>query len=188
MKYLLLISVLVLQSFCVYGKEMMVCDFESEKEIKSWDMELGCKMEISKENVTSGKSSAKVIFPANPKEYPAVSLTLKKLDKPNWKDFDYLVIEIFNPGTETVMAGYKIEDALSHVDDNSTEARTSRSTDSFALKPGKNTIEVEIAGMVTFDKKRSIKFEDLRLIAIGLATPAVDTILYIDNIHLKTEE
>jgi len=141
----------------------ILSDFEN---IKVWDIspERGFNLSISKEHVTEGTHSLKVVYPVD--EYP--SINTRRLEH-NWKECAYFSFDVFNPQDETL-------DFTVRLDDSSKK----RAQVDVPLKPGLNNVRIPISQI-----SARINTGDVSFVVLFLDNPRKRYTLYFDNMRLE---
>jgi len=170
-------------------KKLVLFDFEDDKEVKEIYKENGpgtatkeYPVERSSENATSGKSSLKVTFP---NEGDWAGLHFVKFAK-DWSAYDLLKFDVFNPTADVLVINASGADKDAGFTEESYFGQYNlRFNFSTPLRPGKNTIEVDLSGMTVESGERLINFKEMKRFAIFPANRPKDLVLYIDNIRLE---
>ena len=152
------------------NKELILCDFESEKDLAKWKTK-SARIEWSPEHASQGKHSGKMTF------FGGVQCTNVIMDDylegsrsiSNWSGFDQLKFDVYNPSSDSQRLILKIKD--------SNEKAWQRN---YYLEPNGNT-EVriyidELKG--SLDPSRIQQFNFFRW------EPANEAVLYLDNVRL----
>ncbi|MGA8185809.1 MAG: beta-galactosidase trimerization domain-containing protein, partial [Terriglobia bacterium] len=154
------------------GTTAVLDDFETAESLKRWDGQVT----LSREHAGHGLQSLKVtLFPK--------TLSTEKLSK-DWQGYDRLLLDIFNPESDTLMLGLGIYDELA--DDSTADSldEAFRVGRDLFLIPGMNHIEVELGGLQVSASTRRLALDKVRkftLTAGGLRRPVV---IYVDNLRL----
>jgi beta-galactosidase GanA len=146
-------------------------DFEGASSLASWRG----KVELSRTHSGHGRQSLKASL--SPQD---VSSDLLPKD---WRGYDRLLFDIFNPEVAPVYLGVRIYDQLA--DDDVAEARGEAflADRKLLLIPGMNHVEVKLDGLET-SSSRQLALDRVRRFAIsakGLERPLT---IYIDNLRL----
>ncbi|MFA5014856.1 MAG: glycoside hydrolase domain-containing protein [Actinomycetota bacterium] len=143
----------------------MLCGFE---DIKVWDVspESGFSLNLSKDYVTEGKHSLKVVYPID--RWP--SINTKRL-KYNWGGFDYFCLDVFNPQEETLAFTVRLDDSTKN-----------RVNIDCLLKRGWNKIKIPISQI-----SQRIDVSRILYVVLFLNEPVRRYKLYFDNMRLEKE-
>ena len=154
------------------GKVAVLDDFESAASLNRWEGEVA----LSPEHASHGRQSLKVtLFPRQ--------LSTEKLPK-DWRGYDRLLLDIYNPESSTLMLGLAIYDQLADDATANYLDEAFRVGRDLFLIPGMNHVEVELSGLEVSASTRKLALDKVRkfnLTAGGLRRPVV---IYLDNIRL----
>lgn len=144
-------------------KPGIICDFE---DVRIWDIspETGFSLSLSKDYITEGSHSLKVVYPVD--EYP--SINTRKL-KHNWEGFDYFYFDVFNPQEETLPFTIRLDDS----------SRTRINID-YPLRSGKNEVKIPISQI-----SQRINISNVSFVVLFLNNPEKRITLYFDNMKLE---
>jgi len=149
-------------------------DFESETELKRLNWECHKWFELSKEHVTSGEYSLKVTLP--PGQYPGILFEEIRND---WSDFNYLVMDVFNPSDQGINFHIRIDDNKSGWE------YANRFDIDFKLKPGMNHISIPTDSIKTNLHHRPLNLKQIKQMMVFLTNNTKQRELYFDNIRLE---
>jgi hypothetical protein len=143
-------------------KAGMLSDFE---DVKVWDIspETGFDLSLSKDNVTEGEHSLKVVYPIG--GYP--SINTKRL-KHDWGNYEYFAFDVFNPQDTKVNFTIRLDD--------SNKARINIGN---PLEPGLNHVQIPRTSIA-----KSINPGNISRIVLFLDDPQEKITLYFDNMRL----
>ncbi len=137
------------------------------------------------ENVTQGKFACKLTFP-NDGDWPGLHFV--KFDG-NWEGYDVLKVDVFNPSTEIVALNMSLCDKDSGITKEAYFGEFNRRYNASAiLKPGKNTVEFELAGVTIEDKSRQVKLADVKRFALFVSPRPKDFTIFLDNVRIEQVE
>ena len=154
------------------SKASVLDDFETAESLKRWDGEVA----LSHEHASHGHQALKVtLFPK--------SLSSEKLPK-DWRGYDRLLLDIFNPESDTLMLGLGIYDELA--DDATADYldEAFRVGRDLFLIPGMNHVEVKLSGLQVSASTRELALGKVRKFTLtdgGMHRPIV---VYVDNLRL----
>ncbi len=160
--------------------------FEDDKEIASLykenDDTRDYPIEKVTENATQGKYAIKISFPEKG-SWPGPHFIEFSHD---WSGYDLLKFDVYNPTKQIVKVGFAGADA----DANFTEKNyfgeyAKRFGSERVARPGKNTIELDIGGLVVEDGSRPVNFSNLKRFGIYMSSRPANMVLYLDNIRLE---
>jgi hypothetical protein len=171
------------------NKPLVLFDFETDAEIagifKENNDTKDYPIEKVTENVTSGKFAMKVTFP-DKGDWPGPHFLKFKND---WSAYDLLKMDVFNPQKEIVALNFAGADAdAGFTTENYFGDYGKRFHSSFILKPGKNTIELELTGATTEDKERAVNLKNIKRFAFFLGSRPKGCVLFFDNMRLEKAE
>jgi hypothetical protein len=154
----------------------LLSNFESKKDFYKWQGHR-LRIELAKEHYSEGKQCLKVTFPK--REYPGLSASRDTLK--DWSKFDSLKFGVYNPHEEVIKFGILIKDEVG-------DAYPDRYDGYFAFRPGENNFELNITGLKTNNKKRSLELDKIKQLTIFLFRPQKEYTLYFDNFRLYKEQ
>ncbi|OGS21976.1 MAG: hypothetical protein A2252_00340 [Elusimicrobia bacterium RIFOXYA2_FULL_39_19] len=175
----------------VYVEDVkMLCDFETAEDIKPDKIFVeieevkdpqNFKVELSKEYVTSGKSSLKMTFPTDA-PYPGIHfINLPK----DWSQYDKVQLDIYNSQDEILETFLAVADEDAGFTEKSYFGTNKfRCSTNIRLQPGKNTLEWELAGLLVHDRSREVEWSKIKRVAFGCNNPPAGAVIYIDNFRL----
>ena len=201
MKHLFsLLTVMILISGCACKnctikpdpKKLVLFDFEDESELKNIFTENGpgdvtkiFPFERVAENSTSGKYSLKVSYPPNG-QWPGAHFTNFSKD---WSKYNYFCVDVYNPLKHPVsFHTATIDEDAGVTPDNPFGIYALRFHGSFTVRPGKNTIEQDLGGLLVQDGSREPKFDKIKMFVFMVVNRSNDEVLYFDNIRLENRE
>jgi hypothetical protein len=149
-------------------------DFESEEELKRLNWECHKWFELSRENVTSGSYSLKVILP--PGQYPGINFQGIQND---WSRFGNLKMDVFNPSKEEFKFHIRIDD------DQSGWEYADRFDIDFNLKPGRNPISIPTESIRTNIHHQPLNLKRIKRMIVFTYNNPKQRDLYLDNIRLE---
>ena len=153
----------------------IIADFENKHELKQWS---GKNLTISNEYVLTGLYSMKVELSAETKYS---GFTLKHMPS-NWSNYQYLLINIYNPNPETLKLSAKITD-FEH--DINNQAYNNRYNQTIMLAGNQWTkVKIKLADIKNAPKKRKLdlsQMSQLGLFTLGLTE---NRMIYLDSITL----
>ena len=143
----------------------ILCDFEN---VRIWDIspESGFPLSLSKDYVTEGKHSLRVVYPLD--QWP--SINTRKL-KHNWKDFDYFCFDVFNPQEEALPFTVRLDDSTG-----------TRINIDCPLGNGWNKIKIPISQI-----SQRIDVSRISYVVLFLNEPVKRYTFYFDNMRLEKE-
>ena len=147
-------------------------DFESAESLARWRGQV----ELSGDHAGHGRQSLKAtLFPQD--------VVSDKLPK-DWRGYDRLMFDIYNPASAPVLIGARIYDELA--DDTAAETRSESflADRKLLLIPGMNHVEVKLEGLEVTSASRRLALDRVRRFAIsakGLNRPFT---IYVDNLRL----
>jgi hypothetical protein len=187
------------------SKPLMLCDFESLDEIsKPFDI-LNLKTEFVPENATSGKNCLKLTCIPGDTRFGWCKLTAWTNITPeekaniikwwggeytekttfgnmmyNWEPWDVLKFDIYNPSKELFKIGITVMDENSWNKDG--PRYESRYNGEKLIKPGKNTVEIEMNDLFTeMGSKLNVK----NIKCIWFTFVGEGKVFYMDNLRME---
>jgi beta-galactosidase GanA len=149
----------------------VLADFEAEASLAGWRG----KVELSRNHAGHGRQSLKTsLLPED-----VLSDELPK----DWRGYDRLLFDIFNPEVAPIYLGVRIYDELA--DDYAAEARGEAflADRKLLLIPGMNHVEVKLDGLETASS-RKLALDRVRRFAISVKGLEHPLTIYIDNLRL----
>ena len=167
-------------------------DFEDESELKNIFTENGpgdvtkvFPFERVAENSTSGKYSLKVSYPPNG-QWPGAHFTNFSKD---WSKYNYFCVDVYNPLKHPIsFHTATIDEDAGVTPDNPFGIYALRFHGSFTVRPGKNTIEQDLGGLLVQDGSREPKFDKIKMFVFMVVNRSNDEVLYFDNIRLENRD
>ena len=130
------------------------------------------------EAVTSGQRGLKVTFQKGA-PYPGFTGDQETGFPLDWRGYDYLRADVFNPNPEQVPYNVRIDDAQS------TGYPTRFNAEGLAFRPGRNTLELHLPSLRTADGSRNLDLGRITTFMVFLGSPPEDVTLYFDNVRLE---
>lgn len=152
----------------------MLFDFESKEELNVLNWECGKWLELSKEYVTSGNFSLKVILP--PGHYSGIDFSEIKKD---WSNGKYLKMDIFNPVSEEIPFHIRIDDHKSGWE------YEKRFDFTLNLKGGFNQISIPIYKIKTNIGDRPLNIKNIKRLMVFVPDNSQKRTLFLDNFRLE---
>ncbi len=155
------------------SQQLILLNFESDKQLDELGWKCGTNYERSQEHVTSGRYSLKMEM------YPRVIWPgFSKIIKNSWAGYNYLSLNIFNPAPDPIQISYRIDDRRE------TPPYADRANGRFLLKPGTNTIILNLKELKTSDGKRHLDLSEICSFLLFLHQPQKKITLYMDDLIL----
>lgn len=147
-------------------KPGIICDFE---DIKVWDIspESGFDISLSKEQLTEGEHSLKVVYPVG--SYP--SINTRKLTHA-WGDYDSFCFDVFNLQNEKVNFVIRLDDETSK-----------RVNIDYPLESGWNKVRIPKSQIA-----REINADNISFVVLFLDHPDKRITLYFGNMRLEKQK
>jgi len=156
-------------------KEVILFDFESDRELDNVRWKCHTLLNLSDEHATHGMKSLKLeLFPS---AYPGLNPVL---DKKDWRGYNSLCLDLFNPDNENKKIVMRIddkEDADDYAD---------RYNMSFLLRPGMNNIVIPLNSLITSGTNRQLDLRKIYKYLFFMVNPTQKAVLYVDHIRLCT--
>jgi len=130
------------------------------------------------EAVTSAQRCLKVTFHKGA-PYPGFTGDRETGFPLDWRGYDYLRADVFNPNPRQVSYNIRIDDAQS------TGYPTRFNSEGLAFRPGRNTLELHLPSLRTTDGSRNLDLGRITAFIVFLDRPRRDVTLYFDNIRLE---
>ena len=134
---------------------------------------------LSDEYKPGDKKRCKAVFKAE--DEGGVGIRFSKPS--NWKDYNILRVEMFNPTEEPMSISVMIADEESKAK----WAYNNHFTKGQTLKPGDNVIEIDIEGL-TAHRERAMDLSKIMHLIFYYGIPKTDVIVYIGDIKLVATE
>ncbi|MCA9408115.1 MAG: hypothetical protein H6755_00975 [Candidatus Omnitrophica bacterium] len=146
------------------SEEVVVLSNFEDPKVWGISPEHGFSIRVTKKHSTQGKYSLEVKFPQ--KDYP--SINTKKLEQ-NWGDYEYLLLDVFNPQDESIDFRIRLDDLSKK-----------RVNIPYRLEPGANVIKIAKSQIAA-----KINAEKIRFVVFYLNDPRKRLTLYFDNLRLE---
>jgi len=156
------------------GKQNILFDFESEEELNRLNWECHKWFELSRENVTSGSYSLKVILP--PGQYPGINFQGIQND---WSRFGNLKMDVFNPSKEEFKFHISIDDGQSGWE------YADRFDIDFNLRPGRNPISISTEFIRTNIHHQPLNLKRIKRMIAFIPSNTQQREIYIDHMRLE---
>ncbi len=154
-------------------QKLILLDFESDKQLDELGWKCGTNYERSQEYTVSGRYSLKMEM------YPRVTWPgFSKIVKTSWAGYDNLSFDIFNPAPDSIQISYRIDDRRNN------PPYADRVNGRFLLKPGPNTIRLNLKELKTSDGKRHLDLSKICSFLLFLHQPQKKVTLYLDDLIL----
>ncbi len=154
-------------------KELILFDFESDSELDKVHWKCHTLFSLSDENVTHGNKSLRLeLYPSG---YPGFSPVLETKD---WKDYEYLSFDIYNPETTEIKIVVRIDDREDSPD------YDDRYNHSFTLMPGLNRINLPLRELVTSGTNRKLDPGNIQGLVIFMVNPPEKVTIFMDYLRL----
>ena len=115
---------------------------------------------------------------------PFSGITMKSLTR-DWRPFDALQLQLFNPEDNPLEMTIKITDLEHNRGEHHYDNRFNRS---FSLETGWNTLRIPIMEIAEGPKQRQLNLAEISLIEIFSVEPKKIKTIYIDHIKLITAD
>jgi|GEM_PF-1339391 len=153
--------------------QLILLDFESDKQLDDLGWKCGTNYERSQEHATSGRHSLKMEM------YPGVTWPgFSKVIKNSWAGYDNLSLNIFNPAADPLQISYRIDDRREN------PPYADRVNGRLQLKAGANTIRLNLKKLKTSDGKRHLDLSKICSFLLFLHQPQKKITLYLDDLIL----
>ena len=173
-------AILSMAFYCIFVSchagapaDMMLFDFESDKELDSIQWKCHTLVSLSDEHATHGIKSLRMEF--YPSDYPRLH---PHLDLNDWKKFKKLCFDLYNPLTEDVSISVLIDDHTVYTE------YPDRYNKDFIIKPGLNRLTIPFNTLITSGTHRALDLKKIYKLMIFMSHPAKKYVLYVDWIRL----
>jgi hypothetical protein len=156
-------------------KELVLFDFESDRELDNVHWKCHTLMSLSNEHATHGVKSLKLEL--YPSAYPGLNPVI---DKKDWRGYSSFCLDLFNPAEGDIPITVRIDDKEDSDD------YADRYNRSFLLRPGINHIEIPLNSLVTSGTNRTLNLRKIYRCLFFMVNPTQKTVLYVDYIVLIT--
>lgn len=146
--------------------------FESQRELLRWSG----RVERVAQHATEGYYALKLVFGTD--RYSGVALDWFLGD---WRGYEYLVFDVFNPDSEPLPVMIRIHDRQHDLGDMAYADRFNRR---LTLAPGQSQVKIALAEILRAPDGREMNLQDLRSIGLFTVQLAQEKTLYLDNLHL----
>jgi len=172
----ILTSLLFLLSCQQDFKEIVLFDYESDKELDQLYWSCHVLYSVSNDHATHGSKSLKLeLFPS---DYPGMIPVLAVKD---WRDYREFCFDVYNPSEQVVQLWVRIDDRKNYPDSND------RYENKFVLKEGNNHISIPLESLITLGSNRHLDLAKIHRLFIYVHHPIKKTTLYVDYILLKKD-
>jgi len=154
-------------------QELMLFDFEKDSDLDHLEWRCHTLYSLSSNHVTHGAKSLKIdMFPS---DYPGLRASLPIKD---WRAYDALSFDIYNPARQAVLVGVRIDDKKEY------PKYENRYSESFVVAPGQNQVVIRLKTMLTKNAKRHLDLSHIYRLYIFVSHPATRLTLYVDALKL----
>lgn len=175
-KAALIIIALVMLVGCEKTKEeiRVLYDFENEAQLDeiSWS----CRVLYARDHQHAVSGECSLRLEIHPDSYPGFKSG--KMEE-NWSGYRFLKLDIFYPGTAPLNLAYRIDDRWDN------PPYGDRLNGSLSLRPGKNSISLDLASLKTSGSKRLLRLAHIDKLYLFLCSPKQPVVLYLDYIRLE---
>ena len=149
-------------------------DFESEEDLQKLDWQCHKWFELTKDHVTSGKSSLRMELPAG--QYSGINFNDFPAD---WSKGQNLRLDVFNPSKERIVFHIRIDDK------NSGWEYENRFDKNHELREGMNHISVPLSSLKTNLHSKPMDLRNIKRFMVFLPNNQVKRELFLDNIRIE---
>jgi len=154
-------------------EELLLYDFESESVFDQFHWKCHTLFSLSDNYPAHGKKSLKLeCFPSS---YPGLSPALKHHD---WRDYQTLCLEVYNPASETIKLTLRIDDKKEALE------YSERYNKSFLITPGANSLKIPLNSLATSITNRPLELKNIYRFLIFMSHPKKKHVLYLDYFRL----
>ncbi len=154
-------------------QDRVLCDFEKDSDLDRLHWKCRVLYSLSPRHATHGRHSLRMdLYPST---YPGLSPRLALHD---WRGFESLCFDIFNPGPETLHITVRIDDR------EDTPPYADRYNCRFTLRPGMNAVRIPIAGLMTSGTGRRLNPAGISRFLFFMVNPAKKRTLFVDYLRL----
>ncbi len=176
MRHLILAIIVIFGAFACTEQvppEKILFDFESDAELDRIHWKCFTMFSLSDKYVTHGTRSLKMEL--YPSDWPGWT---PKLDDNDWRRFEILELDVYNPENKEVSVAVRIDDREDF------PAYADRYNQSFVMKPGANSIRIPLENLITSGTKRNLDLKRIYRFLIFMGHPKQKHVLYLDNVRL----
>lgn len=155
------------------SKELVLFDFESESVFDEFLWKCHTLFSLSDDHVVQGKKS--LMLELYSSAYPGLSPALKHHD---WRGYQALCFEVYNPSPETVNLVLRIDDKKDALE------FSDRYNKSFKLLPGANQLKIPLDSLKTSGTKRPLGLKNIYRFLVFMSHPDKKYVLYLDYFRL----
>ncbi len=153
--------------------DRVLYDFEKDGDLDRLHWKCRVLYALSPLHAVHGRRSLRMdLYPST---YPGLSPRLMLHD---WRGFESLRFEIFNPGAETLHITVRIDDR------EDTPPYADRYNRRFTLRPGMNAMRIPIAGLTTSGTGRLLNPAAISRFMFFVVNPAKRRTLFVDYLRL----
>jgi len=178
------LAILVLASVAAAEDVKVLCDFETEADVKQWQYVAGTPRLVT-ESVTHGKNALEITF--DPKAQYNGAYVYWKRPPRDWTAYDALVLDVFNPSPDPVPASLLVADQAWRDKNGS---YWNRHNCHITLAPGSTQWTIPVRGLYrgeagsrNNDIKRNIDPDSIVRVDFGFGRKGTPGRILIDNLR-----
>jgi len=153
--------------------DVVLYDFENDSDLDRLNWKCRVLYALSPQHSAHGKRCLRMVL--YPSAYPGLSPRLSRHD---WRGFEALCLDVFNPGEKALYITVRIDDKKDYPD------YRDRYNHRFAIQPGTNAIKIPIAGLTTSGTHRQLNAGTIERFMFFMVNPAERHALFVDYIRL----
>lgn len=154
-------------------EDVVLYDFEKDSDLDRLHWKCRVLYVLSPRYATHGEKSLRMgLYPS---AYPGLSPSLSLKD---WRRFETLCFDIFNPGKKALSITVRIDDRKDFPD------YKDRYNRRFTIQPGMNSVRISIADLQTSGTARHLNATTIERLMFFMVDPAQKHTLFVDQIRL----
>lgn len=153
--------------------ELVLYDFETDAELDRMHWQCFTLFALSDEHAARGEKSLRMAL--YPSSYPGWSAKLAVND---WRGYEALAFDIFNPREAPVALTVRIDDREDY------PPYGDRYNQRFVLVPGANTVVIGFEDLVTSGGRRPLGLRSIYRLMMFMVSPEEKHVLYLDYVRL----
>lgn len=157
------------------ASDKILFDFETDEDLDRIHWKCHALMALSDEHATHGEKTLRLEL--YPSAYPGFNPVIGKM---NWKGYQAICFDIYNPGDNKIPVSIRIDDNRDSPD------YEDRFTKKIVLEKGLNRIQLNLKDLITNGSKRHLNLKRIFKCSIFMVNPKQRHVLYLDNIRLRT--
>lgn len=153
--------------------DAVLYDFEKDSDLDRLHWKCRVLHALSPRHATNGRHALRMDL--YPSAYPGLSPRLPRRD---WRGFEVLCFDIFNPAEKPLFITVRIDDQKDFPEYGDRYNRR------FTIQPGMNAVRIPIAGLMTSGTERQLNAGTIERFMFFMVNPSEKHTLFVDYIRL----